>query len=70
MKKLILIIFLSQLFSQGVWMMNDRTHSELNWQTKRTKHFNIHYHNGIEDIAIKGATIAEQVIPILMKQMG
>ena len=70
MKKLILLIFLSQLFSQGVWMMNDRTHSELDWQTKRTKHFNIHYHNGIENIAIKGATIAEQVIPILMKQMG
>jgi hypothetical protein len=70
MRKILIIILLSGLFSQGVWMMNDRTHSELDWQTKKTSHFNIHYHNGIEDIAIKGATIAEQVIPILMTQMG
>ena len=70
MNKLILLLFISSIFCQGPWMMNDRTHSELDWTTMKTDYFNIHYHNGIEDIAIKGATIAEQVIPTLMKQMG
>lgn len=69
MKKSLLIIFITSLFSQGLWMMNNRVHSELDWTTMKTEHFNIHYHNGIEDIGLKGATIAEQVIPILMKQM-
>ena len=69
MKKLIVFLFLTGIFSQGIWMFNNRTHAELEWYTKKTKHFNIHYHIGIEDIALKGATIAEQSIQILMKQM-
>jgi hypothetical protein len=69
MKKLFPLIFITNLFSQGLWMMNNRVHSELDWTTMKTEHFIIHYHNGIEDIGLKGATIAEQVIPILMKQM-
>ena len=30
----------------------------------------VHYHEGIRDIAVQGASIAEQVRPILMEQMG
>ena len=54
----------------GAWMFTGRTHSELKWHTIETDHFDVHYHEEIRDIAIKGASIAEQVRPILMKQMG
>ncbi len=60
---------LSLLFGQGTWQWTGRVHSELKWSTITTENFNIHYHQGIEDIARQGASIAEQVRPILLKQV-
>ena len=56
--------------AQGPWMMTGRTHPELKWSTLTTEHFNVHYHNGIGEIAERGASIAEQVWPTLLEQMG
>ena len=66
----ILILATSLLQATGAWMMSGRTHPELNWHTIETDHFDVHYHDGIREIAVKGASIAEQVRPILMEQMG
>ena len=66
----VFIIILNFCFSQGAWMLSNRTHPELEWKTIKTKNFNIHYHDDIYDIALKGANIAEKVRPILMKQVG
>ena len=73
-KKLLLyiLIYFSLLrvaLPQGTWVWTMRTHPELDWFTLETKHFNIHYHNGIEDIAHRGASIAEQVWPTLLEQL-
>ena len=72
MKTLILIFitFLHYAHSQGAWMMSNRTHPELDWRTIKTENFNIHYHEDIYEIALKGANIAEKVRPILMEQVG
>lgn len=72
MKKTLLfsgLIFVQVLFAQGTWLTSGRTHPELSWFTLETEHFNIHYHNGIEDLARQGASIAEQVLPTLMEQL-
>mgnify|MGYP000194504991 FL=1 len=66
----ILILATSLLQATGAWMISGRTHPELKWYTLETDHFDVHYHEGIRDIAVKGASIAEQVRPILMEQMG
>ncbi len=66
----VFILATSLLQATGAWMMSGRTHPELNWHTIETDHFDVHYHEGIRDIAVKGASIAEQVRPILMEQMG
>ena len=72
MKKvtLLFILLLSLLFGQGTWQWTGRVHPELKWSTIVTENFNIHYHQGIEEIAKQGASIAEQVRPVLMKQVG
>ncbi len=71
LKKIIfLILTMNSLFATGAWMMNGRVHPELEWKTIESDHFNIHYHNGIEHIAHQGASIAEQVRPTLMEQVG
>ncbi len=67
---IILIYVLTLLNGTGAWMFTGRTHPELNWNTIETTNFDIHYHDEIRDIAVQGASIAEQVRPILMKQMG
>jgi hypothetical protein len=67
-KILIFLLLLTQGFSQ-TWSWTGRTHGELNWSTIETEHYRLHYHQGIENIAKEGATIAEQVRPILLKQM-
>lgn len=63
-------LFLASIFAQGTWQWTGRVHSELDWYTLKTAHFNVHYHNGIEEIAIQGASLAEQALPILMEQIG
>lgn len=71
MKRIFLIAILaSVIFGQGTWLWSGRVHSELKWHTIETENFRVHYHNGIEEIAIRGASMAEQVLPTLMKQMG
>lgn len=52
-----------------MWLWNQRTHPELKWQTIETEHFNIHFHQGIENIARKGADIAEQAYQPIMDQL-
>ena len=49
--------------------MNNRTHPELDWFTMETEHFNIHYHQGIEDFAQRGARVAEQIYQPVMDQL-
>lgn len=66
----IIFIFYTNLNATGTWMWNNRTHGELKWTTIETKNFNVHYHQGIREIALKGASIAEQVRPTLIKQMN
>ena len=59
-KILLSIFFISIVCSQGTWQWTGRVHTELEWRTLKTEHFNIHYHNGIEEIAVRGASLAEQ----------
>ena len=67
-KIFIFLLLLTQGFSQ-TWSWSGRTHGELDWSTIETENYRIHYHQGIENIAKEGASIAEQVRPILLKQM-
>ena len=68
-KKIILVSFISIGWAQ-TWQWTGRTHGELEWTTIETEHFRIHHHQGIEDIAKEGASMAEQVRPILLEQMN
>ena len=68
-KTLLLILFLNTINSQSTWSMSGRVHPELKWETISTAHFNIHFHQGIEDIAKDGAVLAEHYRPTLLKQM-
>ncbi|SVB07145.1 uncharacterized protein METZ01_LOCUS159999, partial [marine metagenome] len=65
-----LYLLVNLVYSQGAWAWNNRTHPELKWNTIKTENFNIHFHDGIYDIAIDGANIAEKIRPTLMKQVG
>ena len=67
---LILSAFLYSHINHMTWLMSDRVHSEFNWYTIKTDNFNVHYHEEIESIAIAGANIAEQVLPILLQQVN
>ena len=60
MKKIILISFMMNAVvnAAGTWMWNNRTHGELKWTTIETEHFNIHYHQNLDKIALQGASIA------------
>ena len=72
-KRTLLTLFLmifSFLNAMGTWIFNNRTHGELKWSTIQTENFDVHYHKGIRDIAVSGASMAEQIRPVLMKQMG
>lgn len=67
----ILCLFLITLINaQGTWQFSNRVHPERDWFTLETQNFNIHYHDGIKEIAREGASIAEQILPTLLKQMG
>ena len=69
-KTLYILSFINLVFSQGAWMISNRTHPELEWQTIKTKNFNVHFHNGLYDVALRGANIAEKIRPTLMKQVN
>ena len=69
----VLLMFLSLpllTLAQGTWSWSGRVHSELDWHTLETEHFNVHYHAGIEELAQVGADWAEQIRATLMAQMG
>ena len=66
---LTILLYTQSVSAQNMWMWNQRTHPELKWQTLETEHFNIHYHEGIEAIAEKGALIAEQTYQPIMDQL-
>ena len=68
-KILLLILFLTTISAQSTWIMSGRVHPELKWETISTAHFNIHFHQGIEDIAKDGAVLAEHYRPTRLKQM-
>ena len=55
MKKVILISFMMNAVvnAAGTWMWNNRTHGELKWTTIETEHFNIHYHQNLDKIALQ-----------------
>ena len=59
-KASLFFLLLTQGFSQ-TWAWSGRTHGELDWTTIETEHYRIHYHQGIENIAKEGASIAEPV---------
>jgi hypothetical protein len=52
------------------WTWTGRVHPELEWSTITTENFNVHYHNGLEEIARQGARISENALPTLLKQMA
>jgi hypothetical protein len=66
---LILLSALSFLQAQSFWVWNFRTHPELRWQVISSDHFNIYYHQGLEEVAQRGVTIAEQVYQPIMDQL-
>ncbi len=66
---LLIVLNSAALFGQGTWMMNGRTHPELDWFTVRTSHFRIHYHAGLKHTAEATAHIAEQIYPVLLRQV-
>ena len=72
MNKTVLYFFIltNNIYAQGAWMLSNRTHPELSWETIKTENFNIHFHDDLYDIALKGANMAEKLRPILMKQVG
>ena len=63
-------ISFSFLYGMGTWIFNNRSHGELRWSTIKTENFDVHYHDDIREIAVRGASMAEQIRPVLMKQMG
>ena len=75
MKKLFIsLVFLSVVYAQPLrapltWAWTGRVHPELDWYTISTDNFNVHYHQDLEEIARRGAVIAENVLPTLLKQM-
>ena len=70
MKKLFILLSLfTAINAQSTWAYSNRVHPELEWQTISTKHFNVHYHQGIEDIAKRGAILAEHYRPTLLAQI-
>ncbi|MCS5661293.1 MAG: hypothetical protein NZ842_12915, partial [Dehalococcoidia bacterium] len=75
MKKLFIsLVFLSVVYAQPLrapltWAWTGRVHPELDWYTISTDNFNVHYHQDLEEIARRGALIAENVLPTLLKQM-
>jgi hypothetical protein len=42
-------------------LVNDRAHPELRWLERETEHFIAVYHPGLEDVAVRALTVAEQV---------
>jgi len=67
---LIILVFTvgAQAQTTGFWGV--RIHSELDWNTLKTENFRVHYHDGLEEMAEQSASIAEQVRPVLLEQMG
>ncbi|RAP31489.1 hypothetical protein DID76_02655, partial [Candidatus Marinamargulisbacteria bacterium SCGC AG-414-C22] len=53
----------------GTWTFTGNNHPELEWQTLSTEHFNVHFHQGLEDKAQEALLISEQARPTLMKQI-
>jgi len=66
---LVLLVLIQFGFSQNMWMWNQRTHPELKWSTLETAHFNIHYHQGLDSIAYRGAQVAEQCYQPILDQL-
>ncbi len=69
----IFLLFYAFLYSYNeyniTWQESKRVHSNFKWYTIKTDNFNVHYHKEIEEIALSGANIAEQVLPTLLKQV-
>ncbi|MBT4362245.1 MAG: hypothetical protein HOD11_14890, partial [Candidatus Marinimicrobia bacterium] len=66
---LVIFAYTQSVSAQNMWMWNQRTHPELKWQTLETEHFNIHYHQGLEVLAGRGALIAEQTYQPILDQL-
>ena len=65
---LLLVVGISK--GMGTSTINNRSHPELKWSTIKTIHFDVHFHQGIRDIALRGASIAEQVRPYFNETNG
>ena len=64
-----ILILLQIANAQNTAMFSGRAHPELKWKTISTENFNVHYHQGIEEIANKGAILAEHYRPTLLVEM-
>ena len=69
-KRIFILLITTSIGYAQTWAWTYRTHGELKWNTITTKNFRIHYHDGIEQIAKEGASISEQVLPILLSQLN
>mgnify|MGYP004281482579 FL=1 len=72
MKKLLLLLLIlsTSIAHNLTWQLTGRSHSELDWKTIKSENFRVHYHQGLENIAQKGLSYAEQIYPTLLKQSG
>ncbi len=55
--------------AQGLDSANDRPHPELHWKERETEHFVLIYHEGLEEVAVRAATVAEQVYEPIARGM-
>lgn len=74
MRKLLSIVLLCAGFVSAqyplTWQWTGRVHSELDWKTIETEHYRVHYHQGLDSIAVSGASIAELTHETLLEQVG
>ncbi len=57
------------LAQNGLGLLNDRAHPEKRWLERETEHFIAIYAEGLEDVAVRALTIAEQVYEPITRGM-
>lgn len=69
---IVLLIFLSQnLFSQFFYFGRNKVqYTDFDWQVLKTEHFDIYYYSGTDDLAHRGAFIAESSYKELEKKFN
>ncbi len=48
----------------------DASSAHIRWWTLKTEHFNVHFHDGLADVAQEAAFLAEHAYAILKQEFG